>query len=265
MAATRRLGRGFISFAAPWFARAETFWRAMLRLTKPTLAAMRLALSVAKQRKNRLSRWPLKSAGGAPVVSAWRVSETYLPRASFRSSKRPYAQVRRFEPTAGEPTTVSRTSASNTCRRTFPPAATQPISSCLVFTALPLSSIGGGWEFTMGPSVPPSSTTTSTNLHSVSTVADRKLAASCSTVFSSKPRNCNPCHTRRSWAESSTVTPKSRPYESEVDTLFPQNSPASVAGGANGDTVYIHGDHGVAGANGGGASGLHGLPFPACL
>ncbi len=220
LAATRRLGRGFISFAVPWFDRAETFWRAMSRLTKHTLAAMKQALSVGKQRRNRLSRLPLKSGGGAPVVSAWHVSETYLPRASFRSSNRLYAQVRRSEPTAGEPTMVSRKSASDTCRRTFPPAASQPISSCPAFTAWPRSSIGGGWEFTMGLSVPPSSTATSTNLRSVSTAAGRKLAASCSTAFSSKRCNWNPCHTRNSWAESPTVIPKFSPYESEVDTLF---------------------------------------------
>ena len=78
------------------------------RSTKPMWAAGRLALRGGKQTRNRLSRLPPKSGVGAPVVSAWRVSRTHPPRASFLSSKRLCAREQRFEPMAGEPTTVSR-------------------------------------------------------------------------------------------------------------------------------------------------------------
>ena len=173
------------------------------------------ALRGGKQTRNRLSRLPPKSAGAAPVVSAWRVSRTHRARASFRLSKRRCALERRFEPMAGEPTMVSRGRASNTSRRTVPPAATQPTSSCPGFIGWPVSLIGGGWVFTMGRSAPPSSIVISTSSRSASTAAELKLVASCFTDSFSKRCNWNPCHTRCWWVVVPTKAPKSGHYESE--------------------------------------------------
>ena len=129
-------------------------------------------------------------------------------------AKRRCALERRFEPMAGEPTMVSRGRASNTSRRTVPPAATQPTSSCPGFIGWPVSLIGGGWVFTMGRSAPPSSIVISTSSRSASTAADLKLVASCFTDSFSK--RCNwPCHTRCWWVVVPTKAPKSGHYESE--------------------------------------------------
>ena len=95
-------------------------------------------------------------------------------------------------PNGGVPGTTIRTDgwraynglagrASNTSRRTVPPAATQPTSSCPGFIGWPVSLIGGGWVFTMGRSAPPSSIVISTSSRSASTAADLKLVASCFT------------------------------------------------------------------------------------